>query len=218
MNKYLKEFLLWILILLPYAYLIIIWESFPGKVPTHFGIDGQADRWSDKSILLFLPALIGMGTYLLMLIIPALDPKKRIQEMGDKYYNLRFLLTLFGSLLTTYILYVTHEGGIKNPNILIALIATMFAMLGNYFQAIRPNYFIGIRTPWTLESEEVWKKTHQLAGKLWMAGGIVIVLLSFIITNSKGLAITFGGLLFIMVMIPVIFSYSFYQQEKKLKT
>jgi uncharacterized membrane protein len=99
MNKYLKESILWILILLPYAFLFSVWGALPGKVPTHFNIDGQADRWSDKDTLLFLPALIGVGVYLLMIIIPVLDPKKRIQEMGDKYFNLRFLLTLFSSVI-----------------------------------------------------------------------------------------------------------------------
>ncbi len=89
-------------------------------------------------------------------------------------------------------------------------------MLGNYFQTIRSNYFIGIRTPWTLENEQVWKKTHLLGGRIWMAGGLLIVILSFIITDNHSLMIAFGILCFIMVIIPVIFSYTEFRKEKNL--
>ena len=158
MNKYTKELVLWTLILLPYAYLATIWNELPDKVPTHFNIDGKANGWSDKTTLLFIPGVLGIGIYFLMLVIPFLDPKNKIQQMGDKFYTFRFMLTLFISAVITYILYAGKEGSLKDPNIVIAIVGALFAMLGNYFQTIRSNYFIGIRTPWTLENEQVWKK------------------------------------------------------------
>jgi uncharacterized membrane protein len=88
-------------------------------------------------------------------------------------------------------------------------------MLGNYFQAVRPNYFIGIRTPWTLENEQTWKKTHRLGGRLWMAGGILIAILSLIIWNNLAIAITFGVILSVMVMVPVVYSYLEFLRLKK---
>ncbi len=214
MNKYLKELVLWSLIMLPYVYLATIWSELPSKVPIHFNLEGQANNWSSKTTLLFLPGALGISIYILMLIIPALDPKKKIQQMGDKFYSLRFMLTLFISLLATYLLYISKVGSEKNPNMLVALIGALFAMMGNYFQTLRPNYFIGIRTPWTLESEHVWKKTHQLGGRVWLAGGILIVALSFIITTNFALAFTFVVLFSTMVIIPVVFSYSEFQREK----
>ena len=216
MNKYLKESVLWVLIVLPYVYLAIIWNKLPEQVPTHFNIAGNVDAWSGKATLLFLPGALGVGMYLLMLIIPALDPKKKLQQMGDKYYTLRFMLTFFFSLLATYLLYLSNAGNLKNPNLLIGLIGALFAMLGNYFQALRPNYFIGIRTPWTLENEQIWKKTHRLGGRLWMAGGVLIVFLSFIISSNLALAITFGAILSVMVIVPITFSYTEYLKERKI--
>ena len=71
-----------------------------------------------------------------MIVIPFLDPKKKIQQMGDKFYTFRFMLTLFISVLITYILYASKEGSLKDPNMLIAIIGALFAMLGNYFQTI----------------------------------------------------------------------------------
>ncbi|HXU26343.1 MAG TPA: SdpI family protein [Bacteroidia bacterium] len=216
MNKHLKESILWILILLPYFYLATMWDQLPARVPTHFNFEGIADDWSSKTFLLFLPTGLGALIYLIMFALPYIDPKKKIQQMGEKYTSFRFILTIFFTLLSIYLLYASKEGGIKNPHLLIAILGIMFAMLGNYFQTVRPNYFIGIRTPWTLENETVWKKTHHLAGRLFMAGGILTIILSFIITNISVLAIVFTCLLIVMVLIPIIFSYTQFQKEKKL--
>ena len=216
MNKYVKESLLWALIVLPYVYLAIVWNKMPDHVPTHFNIAGNADAWSGKTSLIFLPGALGIGIYLLLLLIPVLDPKKKIRNMGDKYYTFRFMLTFFFSLFATYLLYISNSGSLKNPNLLIGLIGALFAILGNYFQTIRPNYFIGIRTPWTLENEQTWKKTHRLGGRLWMAGGVLIVFISFIISSNNALAITFAIILSVMVIVPVVYSYIEFQKEKKM--
>ena len=216
MNKYLKESILWALIVLPYVYLAMVWNKLPDQVPTHFNIAGNVDAMSGKTTLLYLPGALGIGIYLLMLIIPVLDPKRKIQQMGDKYFTFRFMLTLFFSLLATYMVYISYKGSLKNPNMLIALIGALFAMMGNYFQTVRPNYFIGIRTPWTLENEQTWKKTHRLGGRLWMAGGLLIVILAFFISNNSALAIIFGVILSVLVIVPVVYSYTEFQKEKKM--
>lgn len=215
MNKYLKESVLWVLIVLPYVYLATIWNNLPVRVPTHFNLAGNPDAWSGKTTLLILPGAMCIGIYLLMLLIPVLDPKKKIQLMGEKYYNFRFMLSFFFSLLATYILYISKTGSLKNPNLLIGFIGALFAMLGNYFQTVRPNYFIGIRTPWTLENEQIWKRTHRMGGRLWMAGGALIAVFSFFIKSNSVLAITFGAILFVMVIVPVIYSYTEFLKEKK---
>jgi len=216
MNKYLKESVLWVLIVLPYVYLATIWNKLPTQVPTHFNLSGNPDGWSGKTALLILPGAMCIGIYLIMLLIPVLDPKRKIQQMGEKYYNFRFMLTFFFSLFATYILYISKSGSLKNPNLLIGLLGALFAMLGNYFQTVRPNYFIGIRTPWTLENEQIWKKTHRMGGKLWVAGGVLIAVISIFINNNTALAITFGAILSIMVIVPVVYSYIEYLKAKNL--
>ena len=215
MNKYLKESFLWALIILPYVYLSTIWDKLPTRVPTHFNLQGNPDDWSGKSTLLFLPGAMCLGIYLLMLVIPFLDPKKKIQQMGSKYYNLRLMLAFFMSILSIYLLYISEAGSLKNPNMLLALIGILFAMLGNYFQTVRPNYFIGIRTPWTLESPETWRKTHILGGRIWIVGGALIAILSFFIHDNNAMVITFGVLISVMTLIPVIYSYVDFQKEKR---
>ena len=217
MNKYLKEAILWLLIALPFAYLATIWNELPAQVPTHFNIDGVVDSWSNKTTLLIITGGVEIGFYILMRLIPVLDPKRKIQQMGNKYFSLRLLMQLFISLMFTYLLYTSKTGSLKNPNILFALIGALFAMLGNYFQTVRPNYFIGIRTPWTLENEEVWKKTHRLGGKLWISGGILIAILSFLVSNNRLFFIIFGVITFLLAIVPVVFSYKEFQKEKLAK-
>jgi uncharacterized membrane protein len=214
MNKYLKEFLLWALIALPYFYLATIWNQLPEQVPIHFNLKGVANNWSSKTVLLIIPGALGLGIYLLMLAIPALDPKKKIQQMGGKYYSIRFILTLFTSIIAGSLLYAVKTESL-NPILVFALLGGLFAILGNYFQTVRPNYFIGIRTPWTLQNEQVWKKTHHLGGLLFTAGGILIIILAFAITKQI-FFILFILILSIMVIVPIVFSYTEFQKEKNM--
>ncbi|HQX45160.1 MAG: SdpI family protein [Saprospiraceae bacterium] len=214
MNKLTKEILLILISLLPYIYLAFIWQQLPERVATHFNIEGTADGWSSRSTLLYLPAILGLGIYFLMLIIPAIDPKKKIQEMGDNFFSIRLLIAVFMAALNVVILNAAKEGGMENANILLVLMGALFAGLGNYMQTVRPNYFVGIRTPWTLESESVWKLTHRLASKVWMAGGILIVFLSLLLQDSKLVFIIFFVLVSVMVIVPVVYSYLLLKKER----
>ena len=214
MNKLTKEILLILISLLSYIYLAYIWDQLPERVATHFNIEGKADGWSSRRTLLYLPAILGLGIYFLMLIIPAIDPKKKIQEMGDNFFSIRLLIAVFMAALNVVILNAAKEGGMENANILLVLMGALFAGLGNYMQTVRPNYFVGIRTPWTLESESVWKLTHRLASKVWMAGGILIVFLSLLLQDSKLVFIIFFVLVSVMVIVPVVYSYLLLKKER----
>ena len=134
--------------------------------------------------------------------------------MGSKYFSFRLILTIFFSILSVYLIYVTKEGSLENPNILVSLIGLLFIMMGNYFQTVRPNYFVGIRTPWTLENEQVWKKTHRLGGRIWVAGGAIIVLLGLLINSVTAMLICFFGLILIMVLVPVVYSYMDFRKNR----
>jgi len=212
MNKYFKESILWIFILIPFVYLLAIWNELPGIIPTHFDLTGNPNGWSDKNSLIILLCSLGIGTYLLMLFIPKFDPKKKIEQMGEKYYSLRLIMTIFMSAISVYILY-TGNGEKFNPTWFIALIGAFDTVFGNYLQSVKPNYFIGIRTPWTLENEQTWRNTHRLAGRMWMTGGLFILILSLTLTNKVTLGISFAIITFILVVVPIIYSYA---QFKKI--
>lgn len=214
MKKYLFEIFLMIFIIIPFIYLGINYDTLPERVPTHFGLDGTANGWSDKSTLWVMPAGLCALLYIVMFLIPVLDPKKRIALMGKKYNQLRAIFAIFFSLLSIYLIYISKEGSLENPNVFFAILGLLFLMFGNYLQALRENYFFGIRTPWTLESEVVWRKTHRLGARLWVSGGLLTIILSAVIRDSLVLGISFLVIVGIMSIIPVAYSYIEYRKEQ----
>ena len=201
-----REIPLIIIVLIPFIYLAYIWNSLPETVPTHWNYKGEIDAWGKKSSLILIMFLLPVLTYVLFSIIPFIDPKKKIQAMGNKYHNLKFLMTLFMSALAIFILYSVKEQSITNPAFIILAIGLLYIILGNYMKTLKANYFIGIRTPWTLENETVWKTTHALAGKLWFTGGLAIII-SSLTTNKNFNSIFFISITIIIAVIPLIYSF-----------
>jgi uncharacterized membrane protein len=208
-----KELPLIGIVLAPFVYLAIIWSTLPEKVPTHWNYKGEVDQWGDKYSLIALLFLLPVLTYLLLSVIPRIDPKKKMGQMGGKYYQLKFILVLFMSMLAFIILYLTDNPSVSSPNLISIPIGILFIALGNYFKVIQPNYFIGIKTPWTLENKEVWKLTHILAGKLWIIGGLIIVVGSLAIDESAFIYILLTTIA-IITLVPVVYSYLKFKELK----
>jgi uncharacterized membrane protein len=163
-----------------------------------------------KKIKYGLLMLVGIN-YFVFLIIPYVDPKQKLQNMGNKLNIMRMILTLFMSALALFILYSVEQKS-SNPGFVFVIIGLLFAFLGNYFKTIKPNYFIGIKTPWTLENEEVWKKTHELGGKLWFVGGLLMAL-TFVLPNNIQFY-TFMGITAVITIIPILYSYRIFNKIK----
>lgn len=208
-----KELPLIGIVLLPFLYLAYVWNQLPSEVPLHYNIRGEVDRYGDKSELILIPVLTSLLIYVIFLVVPYIDPKKQIQKMGKKYDTLKLVITTFMSVLALFIIYTAKNQSFANPNYILLLSGVLFIIFGNYFKTIKPNYFIGIRTPWTLESEGVWKETHKLAGKIWFAGGLIVIL-SSLIFNEKINVIIFMSSIAIMVLIPVVHSYLLFKKQK----
>ena len=88
----------------------------------------------------------------------------------------------------------------------------LFLVLGNYMHSIKQNYFIGVRTPWTLENEEVWKRTHRLTAKVWTIGALIMIIAPLTISNSMAYWSIFSVVVTILVLVPIIYSYVIFQQ------
>ena len=214
MNESLKKELPIIgIVLLPFMYLAYIWNSLPEQVPMHWNLKGEIDDWGSKYSLIGLVFLLPVLTYILMLVVPKIDPKKRIEAMGGKYNQFKFILVAFMSVAVLAVMYISKNQKLSNPNMIVILVGTLFAFMGNYFKVIKQNYFIGIKTPWTLESEEVWKLTHLLAGKMWVIGGIVIVICSLVLPENLNFYFLIS-ITAVISIVPIVYSYLIY---KKLK-
>ena len=211
MEKFKKEIPYLAVSLLPFVYLAYIWPTLPQRVPMHWNASGEIDRWGDKSETLMIPLLMTGLVYVLFLILPKIDPKGKLESMGNKLNSFRMILTCFMSVLSLYILYSikTHNA---DPKMLFPLLGLLFAFLGNYMKTMKPNYFIGFRTPWTLENEEVWKKTHKMGGMLWFIGGLLMTF-TFLL-DGKTQLYTFMAILVVITIIPVVYSYLEFQKQK----
>jgi uncharacterized membrane protein len=203
------------IVLMPFVYLAVIWNTLPAKVPTHWNYKGEIDHWGDKISLVGLLFMLPVLVYLIMLVAPKIDPKKRIALMGGKYYQLKFILVLFMSMLALFIIYIAKNQSVSNPNLNFAFIGVLVLVLGNYFKVVQPNYFIGIRTPWTLENNEVWKLTHVFASKLWFIGGVLIIITTLTFSDQF-MIYAFASIFGVILIVPMVYSYiKFKEMEKR---
>lgn len=207
-----KELPLIAIVLLPFIYLAYIWNQLPEKVPMHWDIKGEIDRYGEKMELIIIPILLPLLVYIIFLIVPKIDPKNKLNKMGNKLQIIKVLSTTFMSILALFIIYSSKNQSFTNPNYIILLIGVLYIILGNYFKTIKANYFIGIRTPWTLENETVWKKTHKLGGKLWFVGGIIVVLTSLILDKELNVTV-FLIITGIITIIPIVYSYIIFKND-----
>jgi uncharacterized membrane protein len=149
--------------------------------------------------------------YLLLTNINRFDPKRKGSRPSQTFNKLAFGLVVFMAVLNCIII-VSAKGEIDVQRVLFPLMGLMFAFIGNYMNHIKPNYFAGLRLPWTLSSDENWRRTHQLAGKLWFAGGVLIAIAGLVLPSAAAFPV-FIGMLVVMVLIPAIYSYRLFRQE-----
>lgn len=208
-----REIISLISFLSPFALLWYLYDKLPNSVPTHFNMEGIPDGYSDKSSLIWIILFFMAIPYLIFMIIPLIDPKQKLNKMGGKLRQIKNVVMIMFGLIGILIVYSSYEPEIMKTNILLMLIALLFIGLGNYFQTIKPNYFIGIRTPWTLENETVWNKTHKMGGKIWVLGGIILFFLGFIL-NADIYFIFFITISLLLAIIPTVYSYLEFKRSK----
>ena len=214
MNESLKKELPIIgIVLLPFIYLAYIWNNLPEQVPMHWNLKGEIDDWGSKYSLIGLVFLLPVFTYVLMLVVPKIDPKKRMESMGGKYDQFKFILVAFMSVTTLVVIFISKNQKLSNPNMIAILAGILFVFVGNYFKVMKQNYFIGIKTPWTLESEEVWKLTHLLAGKMWVIGGLLLVICSLVVPENLNFYF-FISISAVISIVPIVYSYLIYKKIK----
>ena len=201
-----------IVILLPIAFGLIVWDQLPEQIATHWGMDGNPDAYSSREVAVFaLPSVIFV-LHWLCVFVTSKDPKNK--DKNQKPKELVLFLTPAISLVVSAMMYAAALGSeVRVEMIMPLFFGLMFIVLGNYMPKCRHNHTIGIRIPWTLNSEENWNATHRFAGKLWMIGGVLIMLCALL----PGI-FTFIGFMtisLVMVIIPTIYSYKFHKKEQK---
>lgn len=190
-----------IIILLPIAAGLILWTQLPEQVPSHWNAAGEVDGWSSKPFFVFGMPLIMLGFQWLCVLGTQADPKKN--NHPDKILTLVFWIIPVINVLLSVITYAAAMGqAVQVEVVMPVFVGLVLTIIGNYLPKCKQNYTIGIKIPWTLNSEENWNKTHRFAGWLWTFCGIAIMLTGFF----GGFWIFFGVVL-LMVAAPFIYSY-----------
>ncbi|OSZ81988.1 hypothetical protein CAP35_01590 [Chitinophagaceae bacterium IBVUCB1] len=216
-----KQVIIGTIILLPLAYIAYMWNDMPATMPLHYNIHGEVDRVGNKNEFLtgvLIITIVNLLTYLLISNIHKIDPKRVKAEQSATFDKLATGVSLFLTAINIIIIADGMSGGKSVADkAIIPLVGLLLAFVGNYMHNLKPNYFAGIRLPWTLSDENNWKQTHRVASHLWVAGGISISIAS--LTLKPVLA---GSILIAVVVcivaIPVWYSYSLFKKSKQAKS
>ena len=190
-----------IVLLLPVLAGVILWNQLPEQMPTHWNAVGEVDGWTSKPFAVFGLPLLMLALYWICVLGTSADPKK--DNHAGKVVHLVLWIVPILSVVMHTVTYATALGKeVRMEMIVPVIIGLMLSIVGNYLPKCKQNYTIGIKLPWTLNSEENWNKTHRFAGRLWVICGIVIVLTGFF----GSFWISFGIVL-LMVLAPFLYSY-----------
>ncbi|MGZ5242725.1 MAG: SdpI family protein [Bacteroidia bacterium] len=211
-----KDWLIWIILLVPFAVVAYYWNRFPEQIPMHWNIKGEVDDYSSKGFGLFFPLVLNIGMYFLFKALPYIDPKKSNYALfKSKLHIIQLALHVFMSSMAITTNFVALGYKIDIAAFVNIGIVLLILVLGNYLSTIRPNYFIGIRTPWTLANEDVWVKTHRFTGRLWVAASLLMILLFIFFPFEPAIVITY---LVIIILPPFIYSYLQFRKTEKNNT
>lgn len=186
---------MWVLAFISPVMFLAAYSYLPESVPIHWNAQGQVDNYGSKAMaafIFFLPILLA----LMFQFLPKIDPKKQNYVKFQKYYDIfaiffiAFFVVVNGVMLTE-----TLRPGTLSIGLIISIgVSLMLIVLGNMMGKIKHNYFMGIKTPWTLADPDVWNKTHRVGGIMWVVIGILALITSFISTVIFSVILLVGAL------------------------
>lgn len=206
---------MWLLALLPLVLVAVFYARLPDEVPMHWGFDGEIDRYGSKNELWLIGAL-GPLFALLFQFLPRLDPKKRNYERFHTYYEafalvlVAFIAVMMGiALLESF-----RPGTVSMGRVVSALVGLLFVFIGNLMGKVKPNFFMGIRNPWTISNPDVWNRAHRLGGGLFFLTGLATVVSAILLPEPLTFGVLMGGTL-VTALIPTVMSYLWYRKKER---
>lgn len=216
MKNWLKEYKWRIVIssaltLLPALIGLVLWNQLPDTMTAHWGADGVADGFAGKGFIVFgLPAIMA-ALNLLCFLVTAIDPRQKKQN--EKALGMIFWIMPLISLTVSCSMYALALGREVDMFIVLPMmLGIVFVIMGNNMPKVTQNATLGIKIPWTLANEENWNKTHRFAGKLWVAGGVVLML-TVLLPNDLMIPVTLAAVL-VLSFVPMFYSFKIYREHK----
>lgn len=197
------------LVVLGFAMAAALYGRLPEAMPTHWNARGVADGFTAKPLGPFVMPLMMAGTWLLFLVIPLVSPRGyRVERFGRAFEIVQAAILSFMFLGTVLVLLSGIGAPVPMDRANHAGTGLMMVVAGNFMGKFTKNFFVGIRTPWTLASDEVWLRTHRLGGKLFVLGGLALVVSGLL----GGGMVPFVLSIAVAAGVPVVYSYVLYRR------
>lgn len=200
-----------VVILLPMVFGIIVWNKLPEKMATHWGADGSANGWNNRSIAVFAIPLFLLLIHWFCIFCTSKDSKNKNQS--KKVFGMVLWICPIISLFVNGIIYATSFGKNIDINFIIyLLVGLLFIIIGNYLPKCKQNYTIGIRVRWALDNEENWNATHRFAGKVWVVGGVLMMVCGFLPEEISNYV--FAVLVTVLIILSLGYSYYYFKMKQ----
>lgn len=198
-----------VLALVATALSIAFYQRLPDPVPTHFDLKGIPNGFTPKPFGAFIMPLLIAALGLVLAVLPAISPRGYTLDAFRRVYEI-VSITILGVLFTLGVLALFQALGWRPPlsRVLLPLIGVILIVTGNFMGKIRRNFFVGIRTPWTLADEEVWFRTHRFGGPLFVIAGVVLMAGAFF---GAGMALLLPVII-LVALVPIVYSYVVYRR------
>jgi uncharacterized membrane protein len=195
-----------VLILAAVTASIIVYPQLPERMPTHWSASGDVNGWSSRLLGAWIVPLIMAVVWLVMRAIPHIDPRRaNYANFAGTYDALVILVLLFMLVLHVIVLAAATGTPVRMDRIMMPLVGVFIAGIGFLIPRAAPNWFVGIRTPWTLTSDLSWEKTHKLGGPLFIAFGVLMIVAGFFAAEQAIWVLVTAAI----ALIGFLFAYSY---------
>jgi uncharacterized membrane protein len=223
MNIPKREWLQILILATPFCVAALLWNQLPDRMPDHWGINGQVDGYDSKPVATLLLPCINLATAVLFLILPRFDPKfARYDEetrasLLRTFGTMRLASTLFLSLVALAVMATPLYPVIQVLKVITPGVGLLLMVTGNLMTKRRPDWVFGIRTRWTLESRDVWVKTHRLGGRLMMGGGACILIFGLLLPVKLLVICVVLPVIAVMSIVLIVYSYIVWNRSRSAK-
>lgn len=209
-----RGFIFWFSYLIAIAVIawgVTVYGQLPAQIAMHWDINGQPDNFAPKWQLVWIGLLV-IAIPLLMDLIPYIDPRrKNYNYFSQSYQMIKLGITGFMAFVAILSIQTNLGGNMLSTSLMGLSLGLLFMLIGNYLAKVRSNFFVGIRTPWTLSSDEVWRKTHRMGGWMFFLVGLATVIGGLVLSGKYLFVIVITGAVLVSVGT-MVYSYLLYRK------
>jgi uncharacterized membrane protein len=192
----------------------IVYPKLPATVPTHWDMLGRPNGWASRVWGAWVIPVVMLLLWALMRVLPAIDPRgANYAKFGGTFEAIVISILLYMLGLHLVILRASLGYPVAMQRVLPIGVGILLVLIGNLLPRARPNWFIGIRTPWTLSSDRVWEKTHRVGGRAFVAGGLAILIAALVMPEWVHYVLV--GVVFVCSLGAVLYSYIAWRREQR---